>query len=297
MQSNRIRAMKKIGVPAITELLPRIEGKAFAPDVFAQSGLFIVRQAIPPAQLEEWRCAWDSFYTAELAGGANVSRFNPVSIDLQVPPVLAAIHQAPALLDIVEQAFGPDLALYNQRFVIKDKYRLGDIFVHSDYPYHHGWPNKASAFLALGPVNRDNGGMYFYPGTHQFGYLGDAGELDPTVLPAGWPVVSPSLEAGDVVFMHSATWHGSHPFSHGPDRILVDIIYQPADDPSGTALLRGQWQTELRMDMAMRSRLYKRSRATRLVELQKKLDAAEAALATQQGMQDSKPAGLEPTEE
>lgn len=271
--------MKKIGVPGITALLPRMDSEIFDPDVFSQSGLFVIRKAIPAPELARWREEWDAFYAAHLAGGENVSRFNPVSIDLAVPPVLQAVHQSPALLDIVEQVFGPDLALYNQRFVIKDKYRLGDIFVHSDFPYHYGWPNKASAFLALGPVNRDNGGMFFYPGTQQFGYLADTGELDPSVLPAGWPVISPSLEAGDVVLMHSATWHGSHPFSHGPDRILADIIYQPADDPSGVALLRGQWQTELRIDQDMKNRLYKRSRVTRLVELQKKLDAAEAALA------------------
>jgi hypothetical protein len=81
--------------------------------------------------------------------------------------------------------------------------------------------------------------------------------------------------------MHSATWHGSHPFSQGPNRILADIIYQPADDPSGVALLRGQWQTDLRIDKDMKARLYKRSRVIRLVELQEKLDAAELALSLQ----------------
>jgi hypothetical protein len=271
--------MKRIGVTGLNALLPSIDSAFFDPEVFAQTGLFVIRQAIPADELEQWRTEWDTFYATELAAGENVSRFNPVSIDLALPPLLQAIHKSPALLDIVERVFGPDLALYNQRFVIKDRYRLGDIFLHSDFPYHYGWPDKASAFLALSPVNRDNGGMYFYPGTQQFGYLSDTGELNASVLPEGWPVVSPRLEAGDVVLMHSATWHGSHPFSHGPDRILIDIIYQPSDDPSGVALLRGQWQTELRIDKDMKARLYKRSRVTRLVELQKKLDAAEAALA------------------
>lgn len=271
--------MKRIGVSGLNALRPRIDSASFDPEVFKQTGLFVIRQAIPAAELALWRAEWDTFYANELAAGENVSRFNPVSIDLAVPPILLACHRSPALLDIVEEVFGPDLALYNQRFVIKDRYRLGDVFLHSDFPYHYGWLNKASAFVALSPVNRDNGGMYFYPGTHQFGYLADTGELDAGVLPEGWPVVSPSLDAGDVVLMHSATWHGSHPFSHGPDRILLDIIYQPADDPSGVALLRGQWQTELRIDNDMKARLYKRSRVTRLLELQEKLDAAEAALA------------------
>jgi len=272
--------MKKIGVTSIKALLPGIDSVDFVPELFMQTGLFVIRNLIPSEELLLWQREWDAFYADNLSAGENVGRFNPVTIDLAVPPSLQVIHQSASLLDIVEKVFGPDLALYNQRFVIKDKYRLGDIFVHTDFPYHYGWPNKASAFVALSPVNRDNGGMYFYPGTHQFGYLSDAGELDPSALPANWPVVSPNLEAGDVVLMHSATWHGSHPFSSGPNRILADIIYQPADDPSGIALLRGQWQTELRIDRHMKSRLYKRSRVTRLVELQEKLEAAEAALAT-----------------
>lgn len=255
--------MKRIGVSGLNALLPRIDSDFFDHEVFAQTGLFVVRRAIPANDLLPLRAAWDEFYAAELASGENVSRFNPVSIDLAIPPALQAVCRLPALLEIVEQVFGPDLALYAQRFVIKDKHRLGNIFLHADFPYHFGWPNKASVFVAFSPVSRDNGGMYFYPGTHQFGYLADTGELNADVLPKGWPMVCPSLDPGDIVLMHSATWHGSHPFCHGPNRILADIIYQPADDPSGVVLLRGQWQTELRIDREMKARLYKRSRATR----------------------------------
>jgi hypothetical protein len=272
-------AFQKIGVSKIQALLYSLDSPIFDPEVFEKTGVFVIRSAIPFPDLSRWRVGWDEFYTEHLSKGKNVSRFNPVSVDLPMPLALETIHQSPALLDIVEQVFGPNLALYNQRFVVKDKHRLGDVFVHQDFPYHYGWPNKASAFVALGPVNQDNGSMYFYPGTHQFGYLADAGELDPSALPDGWPVISPSLTAGDVVLMHSATWHGSHPFSRGPDRVLVDIIYQPADDPSSVSLLRGKWQTELRIDHVMKSRLFKRSRVTRMVALQRQLDTAEAELA------------------
>jgi hypothetical protein len=76
--------------------------------------------------------------------------------------------------------------------------------------------------------------------------------------------------------MNSSVWHGSHPSNNGEDRILVDIIYQPSDDPSGVALLRGKWQTDIFIDKKMKSSLFKRSRASRLIELQKKVDAMEA---------------------
>jgi hypothetical protein len=199
-----------------------------------------------------------------LDGRRKVDRFNPVAVNETPPPILAKMHQHPAILDVIEQAFGPDLALYNQRFVIKDHHSRGAVFPHQDSPYHVGWPNKASAFVPLSEVSSESGGMIFYPGTNQFGYLGDAGELNLDVLGSDWPSISPSLSPGDFVLMHSSTWHGSHPHTGGPDRVLADIIYQPADDPSGIALLRGQWQTELflqrRPDMFVRSRVSRLSR-------------------------------------
>jgi len=269
--------MKRIGPAALNKLVPHIDSKHFSKEIFEQTGIFIIRDAIDQETLNGWSQAWKSLYSSELANTETINRFNHVSIDQDMPPILANIHKHPALLDIIEQAFGPDLALYNQRFVIKDQYRTGDVFIHSDYPYHFGWPNKASAFIALSHNNEENGSLFFYPGTHQLGYLADAGEINPEVLPAGWPVVSPTVAPGDVVLMNSLTWHGSHPFVSGSDRIFVDIIYQPADDPSGISLLRGNWQTEIFIDKEMKSKLFKRSRVSRMVEMQKKLDLLESA--------------------
>ncbi len=117
--------------------------------------------------------------------------------------------------------------------------------------------------------------MVFYPGTHQFGYLEDAGEINPSRFwTPDWPTVSPSLDPGDLVVMNSMTWHGSGPHVSGPDRVLVDIIYQPADDPSGIALLRGNWRTEIFLDRRSAG-IFTRSRVSRLIELQRELDELE----------------------
>ena len=268
--------MKRFGPDQLAPLLRQLDAKTFLPQVFKKTGLFVIRKAIPAEQLAAWVKSWESFYETELSGGRRINRFNKVSIDGVTTPLLDDIHKSSALLDIVEQAFGPDIALYNQRFVIKDKHRTGDVFLHNDYPYHFGWPTKASAFVALSKIDSSNGKLYFYPGTHQFGYLSDAGELNPSVLGDNWPVLSPDLEPGDVVLMDSSTWHGSLPFSNGPDRIFADIIYQPADDPSGISLLRGEWQTEIFLDRD-KSQLFKRSRASRIGEMQAELDSLIAA--------------------
>ena len=264
--------MKRIGAEKIRELLPKLDSETFQPDVFDQTGIFIVRRAISSDEMDGWRSAWSSFESSELSRGRKVNRFNPVAVDEPLPPVLAAIHLHPSLLDIVEKAFGPDIGLYNQRFVVKDRHSRGPVFLHHDTPYHLGFPVKASAFVPLSQVTPQNGGMIFYPGTHQFGYLGDAGEIDPSILDSAWPEISPSLEPGDVALMHSSTWHRSGPHVSGPDRVMADIIYQPASDPSSVALLRGEWGTEVFLTSRSNTKLFKRSRTSMLKELQEQLD-------------------------
>lgn len=266
--------MKKIGPKQLSALLTHIDSEKFSVELYRMAGLFIIRRLITQDHIKAWTKAWESFYKTELSGGRRINRFNPVSVDGETTPILADIHKSEELLGIVEQVFGPDIALYNQRFVIKDQHRKSDVFIHNDFSYQFGWPNKASAFVALSNVDSSNGKLFFYPGTHQFGYLSDAGELDPSILGENWPVISPDLKPGDVVLMDSSIWHGSHKFAGGTDRIFADIIYQPADDPSGISLLRGQWQTEIFINHD-KSKVFKSSRSSRMAEMQKRLDSLE----------------------
>jgi|SRR5690348_2292983 len=263
--------VRRVGVAKIRDLLPQVDSNEFSAEIFGSAGVYVVRAAIPDDIIAPWQRAWRDFYDTELSEGRRVNRFNPVAVDEMPPAELAGIHRHPALLDIVEKVFGPDIALYNQRFVIKDRHSRGPVFFHQDFPYHTGWPFKASMFVPLSEVSPRNGGMIFYPGTHQFGYLGDAGEINPAILGPDWPTLSPNLQPGDVVLMNSLTWHGSNPHVAGPDRILADIIYQPADDPSGVALLRGNWRTEVFLDRK-EPNVFLRSRVSRLSEMQREID-------------------------
>jgi hypothetical protein len=67
--------------------------------------------------------------------------------------------------------------------------------------------------------------------------------------------------------MHSSLWHESGAHRSGVDRLLADIIVQPANDPSGIELLRGEWRTQ-RMTEKMRTAPLARSRVSRLSELE-----------------------------
>lgn len=263
--------MRRLSIEKIRQLLPQADSEVFSPDVFAQTGIFVIRKAIPNETMRLWLAAWEEFYTELMVKGRKVNPYNPVALDETPPEILADMHRHPALLDIVEKAFGPNIGLYNQRFVIKDQHSRGPVFLHQDYCYHIGWPHKASAFVSLSPMSPENGGLVFYPGTHHFGYLGDAGELNASVLPSDWPTLAPSLAPGDVALMNSNTWHRSGPHLGGPDRIMADIIYQPADDPSSIALVQGEWDTEIHFAREDRQNLFNRCRAKTVQELQRRL--------------------------
>ena len=55
--------------------------------------------------------------------------------------------------------------------------------------------NKMSMFLALSNVDKTNGAMTYYSGTHKFGYLGDAGIINENLLDKDWPKFSVNLKS------------------------------------------------------------------------------------------------------
>lgn len=231
---------------------------------YERDGFAVVRRALGDFEANGWLEPFQAFAKQRKV------EWNPVSVSGPFPFPLDILPKVPSLLDIVEDAFGPDIALYNYRFVVKDKHSRGEVFVHQDTGYHVGFPRKASLFVALSECDSQNGGMKFYSGTHKFGYLGDAGEISPDMI-EGRSWSCPFLQPGDAVLMHSATWHASFPHVSGPDRVLADIIFQPADDPSGKELLRGKWRCEPQPWLREEG-IFKRSRTSRLKELQAIVD-------------------------
>jgi hypothetical protein len=257
--------MQKIDATAMRDLLPRLDSKVLSVEAYRSAGVFVVRGAVPLAQVAQWQLAWEDF--AGQFQQRKVDPYNPVVVHEEMPPALAEIHRSPAILDAMEQVY-PDLALYQQRFVIKDAQSRSPVFLHQDFGYDHGWPEKTAVFVPLSAANAENGGLTLYPGTHAMGYLGDTGEIVDNFMGPDWPRICPSLEPGDLLLMHECTWHGSGPHVRGVDRILMQVTYQPADDPTGVALLRGKSGTGLQIGQVPRDRMFVRSRASRLRELQ-----------------------------
>jgi ectoine hydroxylase-related dioxygenase (phytanoyl-CoA dioxygenase family) len=264
----------QIDPTAMRQLLPRLEARALSVDAYRKAGAFVVRGAVPSEQVAQWQLAWRTF--AGQSQQRKVDPFNPVVVHEEIPAVLAEIHRCPAILDVMEQLY-PDLALYQQRFVIKDAQSRTPVFLHQDYGYDHGWPEKTAVFVALSAASADNGGLILYPGTHALGYMGDTGEIDASFIGSDWPQFCPALEPGDLLLMHECTWHASGPHVQGVDRILLQVTYQPADDPTGVALLRGRATAPMQVGLVPREKIFVRSRASRLRELQAEVNAFRAA--------------------
>lgn len=270
--------MKHNDPALVSSLIEKLDAEKFDKDIFDKTGLFVIRKAIPDELIKEWRAEWDSFYEKSLAAGRNVNLSNPVDLKEPLPEKLATVYRNDILLDVAEQVFGPNVALYNHRFVIKDKFSPGEIFLHHDYCYHLGLPTKTSFFVPLSYAGKKNGGLTFYLGTHKYGYLGDAGEINPDNFNEKWPQVTPELEPGDFIIMNSLLWHKSGVNEAGIDRIVADIIYQPANDPSSKELLRGEWQTDIFITNEDKLKYFKNSRVTKMIEMGDKLKkAAEQA--------------------
>lgn len=254
----------------IESLVDKIESTEFNKNVFEKTGLFIVKNALPQSLVKEWKEEWDNFYKEKLADGRNVNVNNPVDLKENLPEKLALIYKNDILLNFAEQVFGENVALLNHRFVIKDKFSPGEVFLHHDFCYHIGFPNKASFFVPISYSGKKNGGLTFYLGTHTYGYLGDAGEIDSDQFNEKWTQYTPELEPGDFAIMNSLLWHKSGINEAGIDRIVADIIYQPANDPSSKELLRGHWQTDVFIKHENLTKYFKNSRVKKIIALNEK---------------------------
>lgn len=197
--------------------------------------------------------AWNEFN--ENVASKRAVRWNPGEVVGPFPPQLDVSR---LFTDEARQLLECNVAVYNFRFIVKDKLAPGGTFVHNDLAYHVGSQRKLSAFLAFSNIIPENGGLWFWPGTHRYGYLGDAGEINPDVLPVKVTPVCPVLAPGDVVYMNSATWHHSLPNTIGLDRVMADIIYCDAHD-AALGLPRDN--------------LFVRSRVSRIRELEAELSA------------------------
>ena len=148
-----------------------------------------------------------------------------------------ALH--PALISLAEEVLATDqLCLYLARVLMKDKYFDSSVVVHQDYPYFQdGHTNKLNIFLAVTTCHERNGMLEFYRGSHRYGPL-PRGEITAELFPQFEPCI-PLLNVGDALLADFLLWHGSIPAVESEPRIMLQIAFQSADDPSARNAIRG----------------------------------------------------------
>jgi hypothetical protein len=114
---------------------------------------------------------------------------------------------------------------------------------HQDFPHEQGTPEAYTAWVPLGAVPRQQGGLAVWPGSHRHGvfdhgFVPGVGGLGIRVeeLDASW--LTADFQPGDVVIFHSMTVHKALP-NRTADRIRVsaDFRYQRISDPMAPHML------------------------------------------------------------
>jgi hypothetical protein len=239
--------------------------------VLDELGIFVLRNAFCAATVAKYR---DTYFADLESEKLKKTTFHVTEVKVERDHLLTQIVREPEFLAVASAFFEGKVGSDFVRIVKKDAANRGAVFIHQDSCYQIGSLDRYSLFIALTDCGPHNGGLALYPGTHHFGYLGDAGEIG-DVLPPGFPVVAPDLKAGDLIVMHSAVWHRSPESLSGADRVYLEVHVQPIDEPTTTIEICGErtskWALRLKPE-----EIFVSSRTQRLRSLYQKIEALEA---------------------
>lgn len=143
----------------------------------------------------------------------------------------------PKILQHVTQLLGPDVLVWSATLFIKEPHTENYVSWHQDLKYWglNNDDGQVSAWLALGPVNKENGCMQFIPGSHKGPMLEHIDTAtDKNVLSRGQEaqfnaeekeIVHVELAPGQVSFHHGKLLHCSAPNRSDQRRIGLAINY------------------------------------------------------------------------
>jgi len=263
--------MAEVSVP-LNELLQSVESGAYVSprldwDVLRFLGFFVVQKLLSPETVQKYL----NIYHSDMnSGGLKKNEAHLTEVPVKLSHALRDIIAEPEFLALASQFYDGQVGCDYVRVVKKDAVNQDPVFLHQDSSYQVGWLDRFSLFIALTPCHFDNGGLVLYPGTHHFGYLSDAGEIR-DFLPEAYPRVRSSLQPGDVVIMHSCTWHHSPVNATREERVYLEVHLQNIDEPSTVMEVCGTrtspWRLTLKGDD-----LFVNSRVQRLKALYKERD-------------------------
>jgi non-haem Fe2+, alpha-ketoglutarate-dependent halogenase len=169
---------------------------------------------------------------------------------------LGDLVRHPAILDTVEDLYGPNLLCWNTNFFIKEAQNPAFVSWHQDSTY---WglskPDVVTAWVAFTDANEANGAMEYIPGSHTLDQIPhrDTFAKD-NLLTRGQEVMVDvdksrrrviPLQAGEMSLHHVRLVHGSPP-NPSPDRRIgfairfMPTTVAPAAGEDSASLVRGE---------------------------------------------------------
>jgi hypothetical protein len=210
-------------------------GQALDLELLNKYGVFVIKNLFIPEDIKVLRSEYDRLM---IDGGIKKDQYHRTQVRVEGVSIFENFFKNNSLELLLTKIFPEGFGLDFYRVIKKDKSNDAPVFMHSDACYNVGWYDAYSIFIPLSKINIDNGGISFYPGTNNFGHVGDAGELA-NVLPQKFPVLNPEVDIGDAVVMHAGVWHKSPEFISGDTRVYFELSVRSINDPGMKIPLRG----------------------------------------------------------
>ena len=162
-----------------------------------------------------------------------------------------AAFMQPQFLDIVEQILGEDIVLHHSKLFQKPPEKGSPFPMHQDWEY---FPTERDSMMAgiihVSDATDEMGCLRVVPGSHRLGRIEGTQGNEASDLLAKYPIEDAHVvecEAGDVVFFHYFTLHGSMPNRSNRARKTVLAQMHAGDDrvedgnrhPNARLVLRG----------------------------------------------------------
>ncbi|WP_127021395.1 phytanoyl-CoA dioxygenase family protein [Rheinheimera mangrovi] len=237
-------------------------------DLLKKTGCFVLKNVLSKKTIQKY---YSAYQEETKTGQLKRTQHHITEIKVTESSLLVNILKEPEFVAVANKFFHSQVGADFVRVVKKDAIDTAAVFLHQDTGYQIGSFERYSLFIALTECSPANGGLALYPGTHHFGYLGDAGEIN-DVLPADYPLLEPDLKAGDIIIMHSAVWHKSAQNRIGTERVYLEVHLQHIDEPTTKFEICGEKTSPWSLTLSP-NELFKSSRTQKLQGLYKELNS------------------------
>lgn len=246
-------------------------------EFFDENGYYVARGVFSPQEVavlnadfdhivsqlldsgEAVNARWGGEETARLDGGNSVI-FHTHNVQCYSANWLQALLQQ-RFLDVAEAIIGPDIVLHHSKLFQKPSENGSPFPMHQDWTY---FPSIQDTMIAgiihVSQATDEMGCLRVYPGSHKLGRVDGTNGNSYNETLAQYPIEGATpvpCEAGDVVFFHYFTLHGSMSNRSSEVRKTVlaqlhsgkDAIEDTNRHPNARLVLRG-WNHAARRSLA-----------------------------------------------